>query len=249
MCFLLLHHRTRPDAPLVLLANRDEWFDRPFEGPTWREPERRVLAPRDLRAGGTWLGVTRSGLLAALTNRREAEPVTGTRSRGLLVEAALAHDDARSARAWALEHLAHEAYAGFHLLLADASEAHVLRHPGAAVPRRPAPHEVVRLPPGAHVLTNLHDLDEVAVPPAGAPRATEPLPLVLARLETLATDDRTVLPGDHRILKRGEQRGTVCSAVVALANSGRWSFRFAAGPPDRVPFVPVDVAGTPPAAG
>lgn len=236
MCFLLLHHRTRADAPLVLLANRDEAFDRPFDPPTWRGPQGGVLAPRDRRAGGTWLGLTRAGLVVALTNRREEVAVVGTRSRGLLVEAALAHGDARSACAWAVEHLAGEAYAGFNLLVADARAAYVLRHPGAAVPRRPERSDVRSLPPGAHVLTNLHDLDEVTVPPSGRPEPEEPLARSLERLERLAADATTVLPGDHRILKRGPERGTVCSAVVALAATGDWAVRFADGPPDRTSF-------------
>lgn len=233
MCFLLLHHRTRPDAPLVLLANRDEAFDRPFDPPAWRGG---VLAPRDRRAGGTWLGVTLGGLVVALTNRPEAVPTAGTRSRGRLVDDALAHADARAALAWAREHLRHEAYAGFHLLVADAHEAHVIRHRGGPVPTSPRSHDVVRLGPGAHVLTNLHDLDEVAAPPAGAPAPREPLAATLERLQALAADGTTPLPGDHRILKRGAGRGTVCSAVLALGADGGLTFRFAPGPPDGTPF-------------
>jgi hypothetical protein len=238
VCFLLIHHRTRDDAPLVLLANRDEAFDRPFDPPAWRSGGE-VLAPRDRRAGGTWLGVTRRGLVAAITNRREEQAVVGTRSRGLLVDEVLAHADTAAALAWAREHLAREAYAGFHLLLADANEAYVIRHAGGSRPCAPEPHDVVRLRAGAHALTNLHDLDEVDVPPAGRPRPGEPLEATLARLEVLAADDRTPLPRGHRILKRGTVRGTVCSAVLAVDSAGRLHFRFAAGPPDRAAFQPV----------
>lgn len=255
MCFLLLHHRVRADAPLVLLANRDEAYERAFDGPVWRPGPPAVLAPRDRRAGGTWLGVREDGLVAALTNRREvpALPSEGLRSRGRLVDDVLAVSGAVSgaapgprgraatASAWAAAHLAGQAYAGFHLLLADGEEAFVLRHPGGAVPRAPASGDLVRLPPGAHVLTNLHDLDEVTAPAEGAPRAGEALDDLLARLMALAADDRTVLPGDHRILKRGERRGTVCSAVLALRAGagpvdGRLRLHFADGPPDRAPF-------------
>ena len=236
MCFLLLHHRVRADAPLVLLANRDEAYERAFDPPAWRGAGRRVLAPRDRRAGGTWLGVTRSGLLVALTNRREAWPVEGTTSRGLLVERALAQADARSAAGFAARHLAETAYAGFNLLLADAREAYVVHHPGSSAPRPPPASDLVSLRPGAHVLTNLHDRGEVRVPGAGAPEPGEPLEATLRRLERLAADGLTPLPGDHRILKRGSTRGTVCAAVIALSASGRWALRFADGPPDRVPF-------------
>jgi hypothetical protein len=252
VCFLLLHHRTREDAPIVLLANRDERYDRAFEAPTWRGAGGAVLAPRDLEAGGTWLGVTRRGVLAAITNRRESAHPLGTRSRGLLVDEALAHADARSALAWARGHLVREAYAGFNLLLADADDAFVLRHPGAPRPRVPEEEDVRRLSPGAHALTNLHDLDEVPIPPAGRPRAEEPLAETLRRLEGLAADDQTPLPREHRIFRRPAVerdaggrgpspgragRGTVCAAVLAVRRDGTPLFRFAAGPPDRTPFV------------
>ena len=260
MCFLLLHHRTRADAPIVLLANRDERFDRPFAPPTWQgargagstgsEPcaSFAMLSPRDLEAGGTWLGVTRGGFLAAITNRREATAPAGPLSRGFLVDGALVQRDARAAVAWARDYLTRVAFAGFNLLLADARDAFVVRHAGAPVPRAPDKKDVVRLAPGAHALTNLHDLDEVPVPPAGRPIPEEPLAATLARLEALAADDRTPLPRDHRIFKHrervpgaadGKERGTVCSAVVAVPRAGAPTFRFAAGPPDRTPFVTV----------
>jgi hypothetical protein len=241
VCFVLLHHRTRGDWPLVLLANRDEYFDRPFEAPALRDRGHGIVAPKDLRAGGTWLGVNRHGLLAAVTNRREHAPVEGVRSRGLLVTDALALSGARAAASWAKEHLADTAYAGFNLLLADGRDAFVVRHPGAPSPRPPRRGDVVELAPGSHVLTNLHDLDEVRAPTRGAPAPGEPIEATLDRLALLATDSTTPMPGDHRILKRGSDRGTVASALVAQPRSGPGGrvFRFADGPPDVTPFLPV----------
>lgn len=240
MCFLLLHHRTRDDAPLVLLANRDEARDRPFDAPTLRDAEWGIVAPTDLRAGGTWLGTNRFGLLVAITNRGFAS-FDGVRSRGTLVMDVLRHRDAASARAFAAAHLAATAYAGFNLLLADAADAFVIRHPGAQSPRPPKSAEVVALPPGAHVLTNLHDLDEVEVPPLGRPAPEADLDTVLDRLRRLAKDDETVLPGDHRILKRGTTHGTVCSAVLTIRTDGGRTLEFANGVPDRAPFDMVDL--------
>jgi hypothetical protein len=199
---LLLHHRTREDHPLVLLANRDEYFDRPFEAPRVLDEDHGIVAPRDLRGGGTWFGVNRHGVVAALTNRRGESVDEGVRSRGLLVLDALRHADAEAALAWSRDHLGRTAYAGFHLLVADPRRAFILRHPGSPVASPPAADDVIPLAPGAHVLTNLHEPGEVPVPDGGAPDPAERIEATLARLERVAADDRPHLPGGHRILKR-----------------------------------------------
>ncbi|MGC8762478.1 MAG: NRDE family protein [Acidobacteriota bacterium] len=87
MCLLLLAHRPRPDLTLVLAANRDEFYDRPSAPSAWWEDSPGILAGRDLRQGGTWLGVSRRGRLAALTNIREpSRHDPAAPSRGLLVK-------------------------------------------------------------------------------------------------------------------------------------------------------------------
>jgi len=108
MCLILIAWRVHAGFPLVVAANRDEFFARPTAAADWwpREASRAdILAGRDLQAGGTWLGVTRSGRLAALTNYRDArasvdpeaagDPGTqavGVPSRGLLVSQFLGLD-------------------------------------------------------------------------------------------------------------------------------------------------------------
>ena len=68
MCTLIAIHRRIPGAPLVVAANRDEFLDRPTEGPAVRDGDPApVLAPRDVRAGGTWLGLGAHGVFAAVT--------------------------------------------------------------------------------------------------------------------------------------------------------------------------------------
>ncbi len=71
MCLILLAWRTQPQYPCVLAANRDEFHGRATASAAWWPDRPRVLAGRDLEAGGTWLGVTRSGRFAALTNYRD----------------------------------------------------------------------------------------------------------------------------------------------------------------------------------
>jgi uncharacterized protein with NRDE domain len=230
VCVLLVHHRVRSDAPIVLLANRDEAYDRAFDPPALRPGPAGIVAPRDRAAGGTWLGVNARGLVAAITNR-PAKPGLDVRSRGLLVADVLERDDVPAARAWLDAHLDTVAYDPFNLMVLDRAAGFVLHHEREG-------SVLVDLSPGVHVLTNLHDLDVAPVPDAGAPRAGEPLAHLLARLERLAGDTTTPLPGDHRIDKRGPVRGTVCSAVLAVpAETGaRPTFRFANGPPDTTPF-------------
>lgn len=243
MCFLLLHHQTREDHPLVLLANRDEYFDRPFDPPRSLDALAGIVAPRDRRAGGSWMGLNRWGLVAAITNRPDPAPDEPLTSRGALVLAALGERGAPAAVDAVQVMLAREAFAGFHLLLADGHDALVVRHTSAEAARR-RPGAVLELLPGAHVLTNLHELDEVQTPLAGLPDPEEPIEATLARLECLAADEVTVLPGDHRILKRGRHRGTVCSAVLALPGDPTVprTLRFCEGRPGEAPFVPVPLS-------
>lgn len=85
MCLILLSWQTDPDCPLTIAANRDEFFKRPtLAADFWAEhPD--ILAGRDLECGGSWLGVSRKGRFAAVTNLREITS-NGDRSRGNLVK-------------------------------------------------------------------------------------------------------------------------------------------------------------------
>jgi uncharacterized protein with NRDE domain len=87
MCLLVLAWRDQPGSRLLLLGNRDELHARPTRAAGWWDDAPQLLAGRDLEAGGTWLGVTRSGRFAVVTNVREADPPTllRARSRGELV--------------------------------------------------------------------------------------------------------------------------------------------------------------------
>jgi uncharacterized protein with NRDE domain len=86
MCLIVLAWQEHPDFPLVVAANRDEFFARPSAKAAFWEEAPDVLAGRDLEAGGTWLGVSRQGRFAALTNYREgAKQRPGAPSRGALV--------------------------------------------------------------------------------------------------------------------------------------------------------------------
>ena len=74
------------DFPLIVAANRDEHYDRPSAAPSLIETTPKIIAGRDLRAGGTWLGVNSAGLMVGVLNRHldGNSPVADARSRGLL---------------------------------------------------------------------------------------------------------------------------------------------------------------------
>jgi len=118
MCLILFAWQAHPRYPLVLAANRDEFHERPTLSARFWPQQSGLLAGRDLQAGGTWLGVTRSGRIAAVTNYREPEAPEAPleRSRGELVTEFLAGSQApvdhaeRVLRSGA-------AYRGFNLLL------------------------------------------------------------------------------------------------------------------------------------
>jgi uncharacterized protein with NRDE domain len=86
MCLIVLAWQAHPAWPLIVAANRDEFHRRPAEALHWWPDEPRIVAGRDLEAGGTWLGASREGRIATVTNYRESlERQKGDRSRGALV--------------------------------------------------------------------------------------------------------------------------------------------------------------------
>ena len=84
MCVIAFHWRTDGPIPLIVAANRDEFYDRPTAPLAWWEGGR-VLAGRDLLSGGTWMGVSRDGRFAAITNFRDPlRPRKDAPSRGFI---------------------------------------------------------------------------------------------------------------------------------------------------------------------
>jgi uncharacterized protein with NRDE domain len=95
VCLVVLGLKAHPLYPLVVAANRDEFLARPSAPAAFWPGSGGVLAGRDLSAGGTWLGVTRSGRFAALTNVRDPRNVLAAApSRGAIVAGFLLASDA-----------------------------------------------------------------------------------------------------------------------------------------------------------
>ncbi len=90
---ILLAYDVHPEYRLILAANRDEFYDRPALPMAFWEDHPDILAGRDLKGGGTWLGISRSGRFSAITNYREpGGPKPDAPSRGHLVSAFLSGD-------------------------------------------------------------------------------------------------------------------------------------------------------------
>ncbi|NNE99806.1 MAG: NRDE family protein [Pyrinomonadaceae bacterium] len=85
MCVIFISIGQIPEYPLLLLANRDEYYERPTEKAEFWEDFPSIFAGRDLVSKGTWLGVSKTGRIAAVTNYRDPNQKKGTRSRGDLV--------------------------------------------------------------------------------------------------------------------------------------------------------------------
>jgi uncharacterized protein with NRDE domain len=149
MCLILLAHGAHLDYPLVIAANRDEYYRRPTAKAAFWQDHPRILAGRDLECMGTWLGVTRAGRFAALTNFRDPrERKIDAPSRGQLVSDFLASE--REPREY-LEEVATRApqYNGFNLLAGDVDGVFYFCSRTASMQQ---------LSPGIHGLSN-HLLD------------------------------------------------------------------------------------------
>jgi hypothetical protein len=133
-----------PGGVLQIAANRDEFLARPAAPPEV-SADGRWLAPRDLQAGGTWLGVNSAGLFVGVTNRHAGTRDATRRSRGMLVVDALESPDAATLHR-RLAALDPAAYNGFHLAYADGVWAGLTWNDGSVLRQE-------RLAPGVHVLT------------------------------------------------------------------------------------------------
>jgi len=231
MCLILVAWRAHPRYPCVVAANRDEYFGRPTAEADWWPKPSGVLAGRDLQAGGTWLGVSRSGRFAALTNFRD--PAAASRnapSRGALVTAFLENS-------WATgEGLGEIAQRGercnpFNVLCSDGETLGIYESTTG---------QARVLEPGVYALSN-HLLDtpwpKVRQAKSRLTEALDELPQSAAMLDLLRDSEPAVdadLPrtGVSLELERmlssafvsGEEYGTRCSTIVTTDSGGKIDF-------------------------
>lgn len=228
MCLILLAWKAHPDYPLIVAANRDEFFTRPSAAAAFWPDAPQVLAGRDLEAGGTWLGVSREQRFAALTNYRDGSgQCPGTRSRGALVADFVAGRKTPKAYLEEVAALASQ-YSGFNLFVGDADHLGYCSNRDAG--------RVRWLVPGIYGLSN-HLLDtpwpKLASARAAFAVALQTLPQAAPFFALLA--DREVVPDSHlpetgvslaweRILSAvfvsSEQYGTRASTLLTRRRDG-----------------------------
>jgi hypothetical protein len=251
MCTVIILRRPQDPWPIIFGANRDEMIDRPWKPPARHWPERKdVVAGLDELAGGTWMGLNDSGVVACILNRHGSlGPAPGKRSRGELVLEALDHSDARDAAA-ALRDIDPVSYRPFNLLIADNRDAWWLALTASGKEVR-----LERVPEGLSMFT-AHDRNDpgdpriaaylprfqAAAPPAPGTDAWESWQALLA-----STDSGGVRAMNFQT---DSGFGTSSSSLLALPSpetafgpeKQRPIWLFAAGPPDRAAFAPVTLA-------
>lgn len=136
MCLILLAWQRHPIYPLIIVANRDEFYARSTATAEFWPDEPQILAGRDLQAGGTWLGITRCGRFAALTNvRNPTAQRSNVRSRGALVADYLRSAHSPTSFLAQLAKAGGADYNGFNLLVGDAQELYYWSNQGGAPQR------------------------------------------------------------------------------------------------------------------
>ena len=228
MCLILLAWQTHPDYPLVVAANRDEFFVRPSAPAAFWTEAPDILAGRDLQAGGTWLGVTRGRRFAALTNFRDGgKQGSDAPSRGALVADFLAGECDPEAYLEVLSKRGAD-YNGFNLFVGDD------RRLGYYSNREPGPRW---LAPGIYGLSN-HLLDtpwpKLSATKAAFADALAQLPESTPFLQLLADQDivadaqlpETGVPLEwERILSAvfvtSPDYGTRASTLLTMERTGR----------------------------
>ncbi|MDF1526689.1 MAG: NRDE family protein [bacterium] len=119
MCLIVFAYKYHPHYPLILAANRDEFYERPTSRSHFWKDHPDLLGGRDMKHGGTWMGITKSGRFAAVTNYRERAVIRAhPLSRGLLVKDFLTNRDSPETFLNGIIPRAEE-YRGFNLLLGD----------------------------------------------------------------------------------------------------------------------------------
>jgi uncharacterized protein with NRDE domain len=256
MCTLIILNQVVSGLPVVLAANRDEFYAR--EAKPAHHLGDGIWAGVDAEAGGTWLGVTERGFFAALTNHRGSGPdARAPRSRGHVVMDLLRAGRVGSAID-VLVGVAPGDFNGFNAMFGDAERSLVAyARPGA---RRV---EIDEVAPGVHVLPS-DLLDAPSFPKVErAQRAVEALlgtadawPTLASGLANLLADHTELLLADtppapgarlpteverklHALCVHTPFYGTRSASLIALSAQGLEHYEFADGAPCTVPFAPV----------
>ncbi len=232
MCLLAILYRSVDGAPLLVAANREEFYDRPFLPPHVQGERPRFLAGLDVRAGGTWIGVNERGVLAAVTNRPKTDIPEVPRSRGQLCRDLLLRLTAADGASHLRQELATGHYAGANFVVADAQSGFLFE----------AGNELREsaLTPGLHLVTNgpancqTDPRQQLAREMFAAehPHDVRSFIHLASRVCGRGPDDQ-----GRTIVVRFPQRGTVSSLLLAMTDDSQQAVcEYAGGPPDVTPY-------------
>lgn len=145
MCLIVFAYKCHPQYPFILAGNRDEFHDRPALPLHKWDTSPPIIAGRDKEAGGTWLGVSETGKVAALTNYRDIENIKeNAPSRGEIIPNFLLSNEQPEHTLNSVDKRAHF-YNGFNLIAGDIDQLYYLSNHG---------HSVEPIQPGVHVISN-----------------------------------------------------------------------------------------------
>jgi Transport and Golgi organisation 2 len=230
MCLLAVQYRLVPESPILVAANREEYFDRPSLSPSIQSGKPRVLCGIDQKAGGTWLGVNQNGVFVGICNRATATPLFGQRSRGLLGLDLLRCGSARKALDKAQAEFAKTRYEGCNIIVADAKDGFAIH----ADDRQ----EVVELKDGLNIIgaRDLNDPEDGRVQMARRLLTLQTLdsPVKFLAVASKVFARSPVGPGRPSMVVRNADYGTVSSTLIALGVKPRDAiYQFSSGAPDQ----------------
>ncbi|UCD33232.1 MAG: NRDE family protein [Desulfobacterales bacterium] len=145
MCLILFSYQMHPLYPLVFAANRDEFYNRPTAPLDFQDEARQILSGRDIKHNGTWLGVTKTGRLAAITNFRDPSIVVeNAPSRGHLISDFLTSDESPETYLETVKSMGNQ-YNGFNIIAGNPTGLFYYSNRGK---------RIQKIRPGLHGLSN-----------------------------------------------------------------------------------------------
>ena len=230
MCLLAIQYRLVPESPVLVAANREEFYERPSLPPAIQSGKPRVLCGIDSQAGGSWLGVNQNGLFVGVSNRRRSRPTYPTRSRGVLVRELLKCETALQARDRAMDEISSGKYDGANFVCVDAESAWVV-HGGDEL-------DAVELHEGLNIIGN-GDVNDPRDERVELARRLLTLQTLDSPVKFLAVASKVFartpsIPGRPSMVIRDQDRGTVSSTLISLGKKPRDAiYQYSPGPPDQ----------------
>jgi len=233
MCLILFSYDTHPIYRMVLAANRDEYYSRPTAPAAFLDNSPNILGGLDLKHHGMWLGITRTGRFAAITNFRDPGlDMPDAPSRGFLVKDFLLGKESPQTYLKAIKSVGDQ-YNGFNLLVGDRAELFYYSNRG---------NRIQNIKPGTYGLSN-HLLD---TPWPKIAKGKGAMKILLENNKKVSTEDIYALlkddaiPPDHLLPDTGvdldwertlsplfitsEIYGTRSSSIVLIERGGEITF-------------------------